>query len=167
MNKKELKKYTATLNKEELEKELMVLYEKFDQVKNYYAAELSNDTQEVLGLYKLRIDKEFQRASSRSLNSYRTTEINYIIKEFEKISVFSQDIADLKLYRIEKAVDFINTYHLDDQSYFASVAGHYTKVLKLIAANNLQEHFRERIYEVERQSMKRDVFGDGEEEYNN
>ena len=141
MNKRELNKYTATLTKEELANEILNLYNKFDQVKHYYTAELSSDTQELLQKYKQKIEKEFQRASARSSNSYRITEINNIIKEFEKVSVFSIDIIELKLYRIELSIKYIKEYRIDDQTYYGSVAGHYQKVLKQIAATHQEEYF--------------------------
>jgi len=157
MNKKGLKKYLSSLNNEELHSEIVKLFEKFDQVKHYYTAELSNDTQELLSKYKLRIEKEFQRASTRSSNSYRITEINNIIKEFEKVSVFSIDIIELKLYRIELAIKLVKEQRIDDQTYYGSIAGHYQKVLKQINATHLEEYFTEKIDSIKALLIKRSI----------
>ena len=155
MNKKELKKFITTLSNEELQGEIIKLFEKFDQVKHFYTAELSNDTQALLSKYKQKIEKEFQRASTRSSNSYRITEINNIIKEFEKVSVFSIDIIELKLYRIELAIKLVKDFRIDDQTYYASIAGHYQKALKQINATHLEDYFAEKTNAIKLLLMKR------------
>jgi len=157
MNKKELKKFIATLSNEELQEEIIKLFEKFDQVKHFYTAELSNDTQELILKYKQKIEKEFQRASARSSNSYRITEINNIIKEFEKVSVFSIDIIELKLYRVELAIKLVKDYHIDDQTYYSSIAGHYQKAIKQINATHLEDYFKERIDAIKALMIKRNI----------
>jgi Family of unknown function (DUF6155) len=157
MNKKELKKFITTLSNEELQGEIIKLFEKFDQVKHFYTAELSNDTQALLSKYKQKIEKEFQRASTRSSNSYRITEINNIIKEFEKVSVFSIDIIELKLYRVELAIKLVKDFRIDDQTYYASIAGHYQKVLKQIRATHLEDYFTEKTDAIKLLLIKRDI----------
>jgi len=157
MNKKELKKFITTLSNEELQGEIIKLFEKFDQVKHFYTAELSNDTQALLSKYKQKIEKEFQRASTRSSNSYRITEINNIIKEFEKVSVFSIDIIELKLYRVELAIKLVKDFRIDDQTYYASIAGHYLKVLKQIHATHLEDYFTEKTDAIKLLLIKRDI----------
>ncbi len=157
MNKKELKKFITTLSNEELQGEIIKLFEKFDQVKHFYTAELSNDTQALLSKYKQKIEKEFQRASTRSSNSYRITEINNIIKEFEKVSVFSIDIIELKLYRVELAIKLVKDFRIDDQTYYASIAGHYQKALKQIHATHLEDYFTEKTDAIKLLLIKRDI----------
>ncbi len=157
MNKKELKKFITTLSNEELQGEIIKLFEKFDQVKHFYTAELSNDTQALLSKYKQKIEKEFQRASTRSSNSYRITEINNIIKEFEKVSVFSIDIIELKLYRIELAIKLVKDFRIDDQTYYASIAGHYHKALKQINATHLEDYFADKIDAIKLLLIKRTI----------
>ena len=162
MNRREVKKYLGSLNNEELQAEIIKLFEKFDQVKHYYTAELSNDTQELLSKYKLKIEKEFQRASTRSSNSYRITEINNIIKEFEKVSVFSSDIIELKLYRIELAIKLVKEHRIDDQTYYGSIAGHYQKALKQIYATNQKDIFCEKIDLIKALLIKRCIIEEDE-----
>ena len=157
MNKKGLKKYLCSLNNEELQSEIIKLFEKFDQVKHYYTAELSNDTQELLSKYKLKIEKEFHRASTRSSNSYRITEINNIIKEFEKVSVFSIDIIELKIYRIVLAIKLVKEHRIDDQAFYGSIAGHYQKVLKQINTTYLEEYFSDKMDSIKALLIKRSI----------
>ncbi len=157
MNKKELKKYIATLSNDELQNELIKLFEKFDQVKHFYTAELSNDTQILISKYKQKIEKEFQRASARSSNSYRITEINNIIKEFEKVSVFSIDIIELKLYRVELAIKLVKEHRIDDQTYYGSIAGHYQKTIKQINATHLEDYFAEKLDTIKALLIKRNI----------
>ena len=160
MNKKELKKFITTLSNEELQQELIKLFEKFDQVKHYYTAELSSDTDTVLSKYKQRIEKEFQRASARSSNSFRTSEINNIIKEFEKVTVFTIDIIELKIYRIQLAINYIKDFRIDNQTFHGSVVGHYQKAITQIHANKLEDHFADKIDNLKAMMVKYHLMND-------
>lgn len=148
MNKNQLKKYLQDLDKASLEKEIMKLFEKFNQVNDFYTAELSEDTQILVSRYKERIAKEFKKASQVNSNSYRTAEINAIIKEFEKIATFSTDVIDLKLYRLELSFKLIKTFGIYEENYFVSIAGHLSKTLKQIETTKQFDFFEPRVKHV-------------------
>ena len=91
--------------------------------------------------------------STRGYGDPKASEVRRIISDFKRISVFPFDIADLILYRVELAVKFTNTYGDIDERFYTSTETAYEEALKLIQANNLQEYFRERGLDIQRQTQ--------------
>jgi len=143
--KRELIKYLNQLSKEELIKEVEKLNRKFDNVKEYYAAELSEDNSALTAKYKKAIYKEFfPREKSGRPGEARSSVLRKIIADFSKISVFEADIIELILYRVEMAVEFSAEYGDIDEQFYTSAENYFDKVCVLIAKNKLENTYEDR-----------------------
>jgi hypothetical protein len=139
VTKKPFKTFLNTLEKEELIEELEKLYAKIKNVQEYYQMELGS-TEDVLEDYKKQIDKEF-RAKSREP---RSAAIRKIISEFKKIAVHQFDVITLLLYRVEKALEFMNQdlYFSLSSAYSNAILAAFEEALVLIKKESLEADFQ-------------------------
>lgn len=147
-SKKELKQYLQNLSQAQLVKEVERLYDRFKNVQEYYAAELSGDTSALLGEYKKKLDKIF---TMRGMNlNPSMAETNKIIKAFSKVSVHIVDVIDLMIHKAELCVLLFEQWGHDN---FTSVANSFTttydNAVDLIHKNNLEDYFRKRCEKIE------------------
>lgn len=137
--KKELNKYLNSLSEKELIQELKKLYDKFEPIRQYYAMELSDDSEKVLAEFKARIKKEyfpnrgFGRASSKASRK--------VVTDFKKIAVHKKDVVDLLLYRTEMMIEFTAAYGDIDEAFYNSLSSGFAEACKLIKREKLETHF--------------------------
>ena len=148
-----LKKHLQSLTHDELVEEILKLTKKFKEVKAYYEMDLGDSKQQSVLLNEFKAKLKKQYFPTRGYGDPKASEVRKIISDFKKISVFSFDIADLILYRVELAVKFTNSYGDINERFYTSTETAYEEALKLIQTNNLQEHFRERGLDIQRQTQ--------------
>ena len=142
----DFKKLLAEMTAEELRAELLKLFNKLDQVQNFYAQDLMSkeDRVKILEECKAKIYKKFWTPSGNPRNNVSNADIRKIISEFEKISAFPHEVADLLLYRVETATDFANQFGgMPDADYNAAATA-FEKAVKLIAQHKLESYFKDR-----------------------
>ncbi len=100
-----LRKYLSELDAEALREEIERIVERFPEVKKFYLADLSGDTSKLLGSAKTQLDKAF-RDKNGNWRCPKASKLNEIVRDFEKVSVFREDVLELLLYRIRLSVDF-------------------------------------------------------------
>src|ERR1700722_13075444 len=104
--KKSLLKHLAKSDKEDIIQEVMTLFDKFKNVKEFYAAELSDEANPLLEGYKKKITKAY---SSENPKERRTNlNVNKLINEFKKIRIYEHELVDLMLHRVECGVEAFN-----------------------------------------------------------
>src|SRR5690348_13438530 len=93
--KKQLLDHLAKSEKEEIIQELLVLFEKFQNVKEFYKAELSTEDNPMLENYKKKITLAYSsdKASERRTNM----NLNKLISGFKRIMIYQKEIIDLLL----------------------------------------------------------------------
>jgi hypothetical protein len=144
MSKRDLKKYLTSLPKEELEEQLLALYEKFADVKAYYNF-----------VFNPKEDKLEQEAKQKILNEYfpikgkrpklrRSTAQKYI-KNFLTLGVDPFVVADVMLYNIETAQRYSAKRTIRYDSFYKSMLNSYKQVVDYVAANSMAGNFKERI----------------------
>lgn len=146
----EFKKVLSEMNEEELREELLKLYNKLPQVKEFYNQDLmtEEERQVVLKNYKSKIHKQFWTSKGNPKDYPSNAQIRTIISEYEKIAVFPYDIVDLLLYRVEVCTDYANQFGGTlDADYNASITS-FKKLVKLLKQHNLKQHFEKRIAKV-------------------
>jgi uncharacterized membrane-anchored protein YhcB (DUF1043 family) len=139
VTKKSFSAFLNTLEKEELIEELEKLYAKIKNVQEYYQMELGN-ADDVLEEYKKQIDKEF-RAKSREP---RSASVRKIINEYKKIAIHQFDVIHLLLYRVEKALDFMQQplYFSLSTAYSDAILTAFEEALTLIQREKLEADFQ-------------------------
>lgn len=138
--KKELNKYLVSLSEKELMQEVKKLYDKFEPVRQYYAMELSEDSEKVLEEFKARIKKEyfpnrgFGRASSKASRK--------VVSDFKKIAVHKKDVIELLLYRTEMMIDFMAEYGEINEAFYNSLGTGFREACNLIKRERLSTYFK-------------------------
>ncbi len=141
----DFKKFVASLDETELRAEMHKLFQKLPQVQEFYAQELLSeaDRKAMLADYKKKIDKQFwTRGGNPRIAS--NAELRKIISDFEKISIFPNELVDLLIYRVETMTDFASQFGgAPDAEYNAALTA-FQKAMKLIAEHKLHSYFKER-----------------------
>jgi hypothetical protein len=140
----DLKKLIAEMTEDELRLEIIKLYTKLPQVKDFYNQDLmtEEERQEVLKGYKDKIYKQFWTSGGKAHGMVNNTTVKGIISEYEKIAVFTYDVVDLLIYRVEVATDLANQYGgMQESNYNAAVTA-FKKAMNLIKEHGLMSHFK-------------------------
>ena len=100
--KNNLSRVLQELDKEQLIEEIEKLCNKFDIVKTYFDIEFSGDASRYLQSAQKEIERQFRTAKGELRNNPKASKLNKIVREFERISIYKDDVIDLMLYRIEQ-----------------------------------------------------------------
>jgi hypothetical protein len=139
----ELKKRLKLKSNEELIEEIVELYKKFPDVKDYYISNLSTEGMlEILEKYKKIVQNEF--FPSVGFGKLRLSVARKTVNDFKKISNSSYDIADIMLHYVENGVDFTNEYGDIDEPFYSSIESMFESALKHISKSNLEDKFYSR-----------------------
>ena len=148
MSKRDLKKYVAELNKEQLEEQILQLYEKFSPVKVYYNFVFNPKEETLLQECKLKIYNEYfpvKKAGRRSKPKMRRSVAQKYIKHFLVLGVDSFVIADVMLYNIEIAQTFSSENVIKNDLFFKSMFNSFEQVVIYLIANGILADFKLRI----------------------
>ena len=135
------------MSEEELKQEIIKLYNKLPQVKDFYNQDLmtEEERQEVLKKYKEKIYKEFWTPKGNPKGMINNSSIKNIIAEYEKICLFSFDLVDLLIYRVEITTEYAEQFGgMADSNYNSSITT-FKKAMKIINENSFKSHFENRI----------------------
>jgi Family of unknown function (DUF6155) len=142
----DLKKILDEMSEDELKQEILKLYNKLPQVKDFYNQDLmtEEERQVVLKGYKDKIYKQFWTSGGNPKGMVNNTTIKGVITEYEKIALFPYDVVDLLIYRVEVATDLANQFGgMPESNYNASITA-FKKAMKMIKDNNWMSHFEGR-----------------------
>jgi len=139
IRKTELKKFLSQLSKEELETEIMNLFEKYSQIQEHYTQDLGSDEDRnrLLNDYKEKIRKLF--GSFRKLPVI--SQMRKVIGEYKKISIFPYELAQLMFYRIELSLELYEEMGFLPSAFHNSTLTAYEEVCELIKNNLLFAQF--------------------------
>lgn len=151
MSKRDLKKYLSELNKEQLEEQILELYEKFPAVKVYYDFVFNPKEEKLLQECKLKISHEYfplQTKGKRKKPKMRRSVAQKYIKHFITIGVDPFVIADVMLYTIEIAQTFSSENQIKQESFFKSMHNSFDQALNFIISNGILSDFKNRILSI-------------------
>jgi len=150
LTKKKLLEHLGKSDKEDVIREIMVLFDKFKNVKEFYAAELSNDENPLLEKYKKKITYAY---SAENPKEKRTNmNVNKLIGEFKKVSIYERDIADLMLHRVECGVEAFNGNNNRSATFYNCIANSFEEAIAIISTNDYLSEFRQRILKIVKNS---------------
>lgn len=148
MSKRDLKKYLGELDKEQLQEQLIELYEKFTAVKEYYDFVFNPKEEKRLQDAKLKISHEYFPVSSsgkkRKPKMRRSVAQKYI-KHFITLGVDPFVIADVMLYNIEIAQTFSAEYPIRQDTFYKSMQNSFDQAVQFLIANGILSEFKSRI----------------------
>ena len=151
MSKRDLKKYLSELNKEQLEEQIISLYEKFVSVKTYYDFVFNPKEDAILKEAKLKISHEYfpiKKTGRRSRPKMRRSVAQKIIKHFIVLGVDPFVIADVMLYNIEIAQTYSSENLIKQELFYKSMFNSFEQVIQFLLANGIYSEFKSRILNI-------------------
>ncbi len=148
MSKRDLKKYLNELTKDQLEDQIIELYEKFSAVKTYYDFVFNPKEENLLKESKLKISNEYFpiKTSGRGKKpKMRRSVAQKYIKHFIQLGVDPFIIADVMLYNIEIAQTFAAEHPIKQELFFKSMLNSFDQAVAFIIANGILSEFKTRI----------------------
>ncbi|SFF36728.1 DUF6155 family protein [Flavobacterium xueshanense] len=165
MSKRDLKKYLAELNKEQLEEQILELYEKFSSVKVYYNFVFNPKEETLLQECKLKISNEyfpFKKAGRRSKPKMRRSVAQKYIKHFILLGVDPFVIADVMLYNIEIAQTFASENFIKQDLFFKSMFNSFEQAVIFLIANGILNDFKIRIAVIHNETITQKWYNEPE-----
>jgi len=153
MSKRDLKKYLSSLPKEELEEQLLALYDKFSEVKAYYDFVFNPKEEKLEQEAKVKISNEYFPIKGKRPKLRRSTAQKYI-KHFLSLGVDPYVVADVMLYNIEIAQTYSAKRELRYSSFYKSIYNSYKQAVEYVVANGMNSNFAPRIKAIYEQSFK-------------
>jgi len=159
MSKRDLKKYLAELNKEQLEEQIIELYEKFVPVKTFYDFVFNPKEDKLLQESKTKISHEYfpikkPNAKWRPKAKMRRSVAQKMIKHFILLGVDPFIIADLMLYNIEIAQTFSSSNFVKQELFYKSIFNSFEQAVNFVISNGILAEFKTRILEIQQQTIQ-------------
>lgn len=148
MSKRDLKKYVSELNKEQLEEQIIDLYEKFQPVKVYYNFVFNPKEESLLQDSKLKISNEYfpiKKLGRRSKPKMRRSVAQKLIKHFVVLGVDPFVIADVMLYNIEITQAYSSENPIKQELFFKSMFNSFEQAVEFIITNGIYAEFKTRV----------------------
>jgi len=159
MSKRDLKKYLAELSKEQLEEQIIELYEKFSPVKVYYDFVFNPKEDKLLQESKVKISHEYfpikkPNARWRPKAKMRRSVAQKIIKHFIMLGVDSFIIADVMLYNIEIAQTYSSNNFIKQELFYKSIFNSFEQAVNFLISNGILPEFKERVSAIQQQTIQ-------------
>jgi hypothetical protein len=153
MSKRDLKKYLASLPKDELEEQLLALYYKFSDVKAYYDFVFNPKENKLEQEAKLKISNEYFPIKGKRPKLRRSTAQKYI-KHFLTLGVDPFVVADIMLFNIETAQKYSAKRELKYSSFYKSMLNSYKQVVDYVVANGIAGEYKPRILAIHDETFR-------------
>jgi hypothetical protein len=143
ITQKQLKRYLGELSESELRQEILRLYTTIPLIKEFYQLELSQDSAQLVNNYKQKI-RRYYFPKGRAIKKPKAAKMRELIRNFQRISPFSYDVADLLLYQVECMVEFSTSNGYVSRSFQQTLVSRYKEALLLIKKEMLSQDFMKR-----------------------
>jgi len=153
MSKRTLKKYLASLPKEELEEQLAALYDKFSDVKSYYNFIFNPKEDKLEQEAKQKISNEYFPLKTKKAKLRRSTAQKFI-KHFMLLGVDSFVITEVMLYNIETAMRYSARRELKYKSFYSSMLSSYRQAAAYAKVNGLIPDYKSRFEGIKDEAIK-------------
>lgn len=153
MSKRELKKYITELNKEQLEEQIIELYDKFSFVKVYYDFVFNPNEDKLVREARLKIANEYFPVKGKRAKMRRSV-AQKIIKHFIILGVDCFIIADIMLYNIEVAQTFSSEKSIKQDLFFKSMLTSFQQAVNFMAENAILNEFKNRVVAVKDETVR-------------
>ena len=153
MSKRNLKKYLTELNKEQLEEQIMELYDKFSNVKVFYDFAFNPNEDKLVGEAKAKISNEYFPIKGKRPKMRRSVAQKYI-KHFLTLGVDVTMIADVMMFTIETAQRFSSKKPIKYESFFKSFLIAYQQAVNFLIQHGILNEFLDRVVEIKEEANR-------------
>lgn len=147
MSKRQLKNYLGDLKKEELEDQILDLYQRFKPVKVFYDFVFNPQEEKLMEKAKLQISKEYFPNTKRKAKGRRSI-AKKEIKHFRQLGVDPFITADLMLFNIEIAQTYAEEKDNLKDAFCKSMFKSFAEATTYISEQGIIANFRERILKI-------------------
>lgn len=155
MSKRDLKKYLSELNKQQLEEQIIELYDKFIPVKTYYNFVFNPKEDKLAQDCKLKISHEYYPLTSRKAKARRSVAQKYI-KHFISLGVDPFIVADIMLYTIEIMQVYAVDKIIKQDLFYKSVLNSFEQAISYMIENNILYEFQNRVVAIKNETVAQD-----------
>lgn len=157
MSKRALKKYVDELSKEQLQEQILELYSRLKEVKQFYDFVFDPKENKRIEECKFKIQKEYFPLTRRKPKKRRSV-AQKCIKDFLKLGMEPAFIADLMLFNIETAIQYCGEHPVKQESFYVSIQRSFSEANKYISECGLSLAFHERLEKITNQVWEQDWF---------
>ena len=157
MSKKALKKYLSELSKEQLEEQILVLYNRLKEVKQFYDFVFNPNEKKKIEECKFKIHNEYFPISGRKPKKRRSVAQKFI-KTFIKLGVEPSLIAEIMLFNLETAIRYSADNQVKQESFFVSIHRSYIDAQNYIQVNGLISSFQDNLQKVKEEIWNQNWF---------
>lgn len=147
MSKRELRKYLKDLTKEQLEDQIVDLYNRFGNVKEYYDFAFNPNENKLTEQCRFQISKEYYPVSSRKAKMRRSVAQKWI-KKLISLDADASLLADVMFFNIEIAQSFASEHIIRQESFFTSMYKSFDEALRFVSEKGILTEFRGRIEKI-------------------
>lgn len=157
MSKRELKSYIKDLKKSQLEEQIIELYDRFKEVKEYYNFAFNPNENKLIDECKFKISKEYFPLNTRKPKMRRSVAQKFI-KHFIRLGVDSIIIADVMLYNIEIAQTYSKDHYVKQEAFYKSILKSFTDAIDYIYDFGLLKQFTKRLEKISDETQDQNWF---------
>ncbi len=155
MSKRDLKKYLLELNKEQLELQLLELYDKFSNVKVYYDFVFKPNEVTLVKEAKLKISNEYFPIRGKRPKMRRSIAQKFI-KHYISLGVDSFIIADIMLYNLEIAQSLSSEKVIKQELFFKSMLNSFQQAVSFMIEKGILAEFQNRVVAIKETATTQD-----------
>lgn len=144
MSKRAFKKYIKTLDKEDLEEQILDLYNRFDEVKVFYNFVFNPNEDKLVKDAKFKISKEYFPPNNRKPKKRRSV-AHKLIKHFRKLEMEPHSLADVMIYNIEIAQAYSKDSDRISDAFQKSMLKSFDEAVNFVIEKGVSEDFIKRI----------------------
>jgi hypothetical protein len=152
MSKRDLKKYLSELNKEQLQEQIIELYDKFIPVKTYYDFVFKPNENNLVKEAKLKISNEYFPIRGKKAKMRRSVAQKFI-KHFILLGVDSFIIADLMLYNIEIAQTLSSEKEIKAELFYKSMLTSFNQAISFLIEKGILIDFQSRVVAIKDETL--------------
>ena len=153
MSKRDLKKYLNELNKEQLEEQIIELYNKFSDVKVYYDFVFNPNEDKLVREAKFKISNEYFPVKGKKSKMRRSVTQKFI-KHFITLGVDVFIIADIMLYNIEIALTFSAEKVVKQELFFKSMLTSFQQTISFLMEHGILIEFQSRVVAIKDETIQ-------------
>ena len=147
MSKRELKKYLKDLTKDQLAEQIIDLYNRFGNVKEYYDFAFNPNENKLIELCRFQISKEYYPVSSRKAKMRRSVAQKWI-RKLMSLDAEPSLVADVMFFNIEIALTFSGEHIIRQDSFFISMYKSFDEALHFVSKKGILTEFKGRIEKI-------------------
>jgi len=152
MSKRDLKKYLKDLNKEQLENQIIELYEKFSEVKVYYDFVFNPKEDQLIREARLKISNEYFPIRSKKAKLRRSVAHKFI-KHYLTLGVDSFLVADLMLFNIEIAQAYSAETTIKTELFYKSLLNSFENAIAYFMDKGILDEFKDRLVAINQEAI--------------